>query len=109
MIREEQVQRTRLENREKRSALWLFAIIEMPYGVTTGITKMLLPFLLRQAGLSVSRIGLILAVISLPTMFCVLYSPIIDFWIRRRTWLLIVASVSATCSGVGSGDCKMPK
>lgn len=90
----------RSENPDKRPALWLFAIIEMPYGATTGVTKMLLPFLLRQSGLSVSRIGLILAVISLPTTFCVLYSPIIDFWIRRRTWLLIVASGSAACSGL---------
>ena len=81
--------------------LWLFSILEMPYGVISGVIRILLPFLLRQSGLGLGKIGAILALISLPGTFCVFYTPVVDFWMRRRTWLLTAAFVSAACSAVG--------
>jgi PAT family beta-lactamase induction signal transducer AmpG len=91
----------RMAKLEKRPPLWLFSIMEMPYGVISGVIRMLLPFLLRQSGLGLSRVGAIIALVSLPGTFCFLYAPIVDLWIRRRTWLISVASASAICCGAG--------
>jgi len=61
---------------------------------------MLLPFLLSQSGLSLGNTGAVLALASLPGTLCALYAPIVDFWIRRRMWLLSAAFASAARTGL---------
>jgi MFS family permease len=70
---------------------WLFGLLSMPYGIQTNVSAVLIPFLLRQHGVSVDRIAEVVAVSTIPTVWYFLWSPVVDLGFRRRTWILIAA------------------
>ena len=75
---------------------WLFAVLALPYGVlVNGLVGTVLSYLLRQEGVSVDRIANEVALLGLPTMLYFLWSPLTDFWMRRRNWLMLSAGLSA--------------
>ncbi len=80
----------------KHNAPWLFGILVLPYGFTTAITVLLMPYLLRKAGMPVDRIAEISAVAILPAIWAFLWSPLADTGLRRRSWVV----VSSVTSGV---------
>jgi PAT family beta-lactamase induction signal transducer AmpG len=67
----------------------------LPYGIFLGYVQTALPWLLRQTGFSVDRIGAIEALILAPMALYFLWSPLVDFWLRRRTWMVLLAALSA--------------
>jgi MFS family permease len=67
----------------------------LPYGIFLGYIQTALPWLLRQAGHPVDQIGSIEALILAPMAIYFLWSPLVDFWIRRRTWMVLLAALSA--------------
>ena len=74
---------------------WLFAFLIAPSAVlSNGVTAGVLALLLRQHGIGSARQAEILSLLTLPQTIYFLWSPITDFWFRRRTWL-IVGSVAA--------------
>ena len=74
----------------------LFAVLALPYGVlVNGLIGTVLSYLLRQEGVPVDRIANEVALLGLPTMLYFLWSPLTDFWIRRRNWLMLSAGLSA--------------
>jgi MFS transporter, PAT family, beta-lactamase induction signal transducer AmpG len=76
---------------------WVFALLIAPSAVIGfGLVQGALSFLMRRQGVSVERIGAVISLLILPQTLYFLWSPITDFLMRRRTWLM----VGATCAGL---------
>jgi MFS family permease len=70
---------------------WLFGVLVLPYGFTSSVTVLLMPYLLRKYGVAVDHIANIMAIAILPTIWTFLWSPLADCGFRRRTWVIISA------------------
>jgi PAT family beta-lactamase induction signal transducer AmpG len=70
---------------------WLFGLLIAPSGVVANgiIQGGVLAYLLTQQHVDIGRTSRIISFLALPTMLYFLWSPITDFFVRRRTWLLI--------------------
>ena len=74
----------------------LFGFLTLPYGlVMNGILGTVISFLLRAEGVGVPRISQIVAIVGLPGMLYFLWSPLTDFWLKRKNWLVLSAALSA--------------
>src|SRR5690348_7886327 len=82
---------------ERPPAAWLFGLTNLPYGVYGGFIATAMPYLLRGAGLPVDRIAGISALALAPSIWFVLWAPVVDIGLRRRAWLILCAVVSAAC------------
>jgi hypothetical protein len=75
---------------------WLFGLLIAPNAVLAyGIIAGVLSYLLRRQGVGIGRSSEIIALLILPQSIYFLWSPITDFWIRRRSWLIVGAVASA--------------
>jgi MFS transporter, PAT family, beta-lactamase induction signal transducer AmpG len=75
---------------------WLFGLFIAPVAVlSNGIISGVLSYLLRQQGVGIGRSSEIISLLILPQTIYFLWSPITDFWIRRRTWLMVGAVAAA--------------
>lgn len=75
---------------------WLLAFLIAPDAVISlGLASGALTFLLRNEGVTPGRAASIAALIALPHAIYFLWGPITDFWMRRRTWLMIAAAAAA--------------
>jgi PAT family beta-lactamase induction signal transducer AmpG len=75
---------------------WLVAFLIAPDAVISlGLASGALTFLLRNEGVTPGRAASIAALIALPHAIYFLWGPITDFWMRRRTWLMIAATAAA--------------
>jgi len=72
---------------------WLFALLIAPSAVLmNGVVQGgVLAYLMGQQGIGIGRIGAVVSLISLPTSLYFLWSPITDFLVQRRSWVLIGA------------------
>jgi PAT family beta-lactamase induction signal transducer AmpG len=67
----------------------LFAIMEAPYGMQSALSIVIPMVLMRNAGVSIEKASALAALATLPATFYFAYAPLVDFFIRRRTWLLL--------------------
>ena len=75
---------------------WLFGLLIAPNAVLAyGIISGVLSYLLRKQGVGIGRSSEIISLLILPQTIYFLWSPITDFWMRRRTWLIAGALASA--------------
>ena len=75
---------------------WLFGLLIAPNAVLAyGIISGVLSYLLRKQGVGIGRSSEIISLLILPQTIYFLWSPITDFWIRRRTWLIVGAVAAA--------------
>jgi hypothetical protein len=81
-------------------APWLFGVLILPQGIYLGFVTTVLPFLFGKASVPIDRIARTTSLLSLPWIVCFLWSPLVDVWLRRRTWLVIWALATALCLGV---------
>ena len=81
---------------------WLFALLIAPSAVLmNGVVQGgVLSYLMRQHGVGIGRIGAIVSLISWPTSLYFLWSPITDFLVQRRTWLMIGAVAAGVLMAV---------
>jgi PAT family beta-lactamase induction signal transducer AmpG len=79
---------------------WVFSLLILPLGIYVGFIWTALPFLLSRAGLQVEQIARIGAILQLPPILMFLWTPIVDVKMRRRTWLVLAATVTALCMWV---------
>ena len=63
--------------------------------ISLGLASGALTFLLRNEGVSPGRAASIAALIQLPHAIYFLWGPVTDFWLRRRTWLMVGAAAAA--------------
>ena len=75
-------------------APWVFTLMPLPYGVYMGYLQTPMPYLLRRMGYPVDRIGSMVALALLPMALYFLWSPVVDFGLRRRTWMVLLGAVS---------------
>jgi PAT family beta-lactamase induction signal transducer AmpG len=85
--------------RERWPSPWVFVLMPLPFGIFLGYMQTPLPYLLRRMGYRVDEIGSIEALILLPMALYFLWSPLVDFWLRRRTWMVLFASLSGVMLG----------
>jgi PAT family beta-lactamase induction signal transducer AmpG len=82
---------------QTRERPWLFAFLIAPDAVISlGLVVGGLSYLLRLQGVDPSRSASIIALLSLPHAIYLFWGPITDFWLRRRTWLILAAVAAAT-------------
>lgn len=85
---------------ESRAAVkerpWLFAFLIAPSAVVANgvIQGGVLGYMLSQRGVNPGLSSRMIAILALPTMLYFLWSPMTDFLVRRRTWLLTGAITS---------------
>ena len=63
--------------------------------ISLGLVSGALTFLLRNQGVDPARAASISALIALPHAIYFLWGPVTDFWIRRRSWLMLAAVAAA--------------
>lgn len=73
---------------------WIFLLMPLPFGIFSGYVQTALPWLLRRMGYSVNSIATIVALILSPMAFAFLWSPVADFGLRRRSWMLLMSALS---------------
>jgi MFS transporter, PAT family, beta-lactamase induction signal transducer AmpG len=75
---------------------WLFGLLIAPMAVlSNGVIGGALSYLLRNQGIGPARGAEIVAFLNLPQTIYFLWSPITDFFMRRRTWLMVAATAAA--------------
>jgi MFS transporter, PAT family, beta-lactamase induction signal transducer AmpG len=75
---------------------WLYAFLIAPDAVISlGLINGGLSYLLRDEGVNPASAASIVALLALPHAIYFFWGPVTDFWLRRRTWLLLAAVVSA--------------
>ena len=82
---------------------WLYSLLIAPSAVLMNgvIQGGVIGYLGRQQGISTDRVAGIIALLALPTSIYFLWSPITDFLIRRRTWLLIGGILGGLLMAIG--------
>ena len=74
---------------------WLFGLLIAPMAVVSnGVIGGALSYLLRKQGVEPGRGAEIIALLNLPQTIYFLWSPVTDFWMRRRTWLMIASAAA---------------
>ena len=88
-------------NRPERP--WIFGFLIVPSAVVANgvIQGGVLAFLLSQQGIGSKVQSHLISLLALPTMLYFLWSPITDFFVRRRTWLLVGGLLSAILMALG--------
>ena len=85
----------------RKLPLWalclFFMIAGIPYGSVVGFATGWVPYILKLKGLKLTNIGWYAAAMMIPAYLRFLYAPIVDIWLRRKTWLFIVTALSTTC------------
>lgn len=75
---------------------WLFSFLSAPAAVISiGLVDGALAYLLRSQGVGPARGASIVALLSLPHAIYFLWGPVTDFFVRRRTWLMVAAVAAA--------------
>jgi hypothetical protein len=82
-------------------APWIFSVLILPQGVYLGFVTTPLPFLLAKASVPVDTVARITSLLSLPWIFYFLWAPLVDWKLRRGSWLIVGASLSAACVSSG--------
>ncbi|HWA96318.1 MAG TPA: hypothetical protein VG844_17100 [Terracidiphilus sp.] len=79
-----------------RERPWLFALLIAPTAIIdVGLVTGALSFLLRREGIDPARGSEIVALLTIPHTIYFLWCPVSDFWMRRRTWILISSAAAA--------------
>ncbi len=74
---------------------WLFNFLIAPMAVMSiGLVGGALSYLLRREGIDPGRGASIVALLSLPHTIYFLWGPVTDFWMHRRTWLMVAAAAA---------------
>ena len=82
---------------------WLFSVLIAPSAVLMNgvIQGGVLAYLLSQQGIGSGGQSHIIGLLALPTSLYFLWSPITDFFVRRRTWLLVGGMLAAILMAAG--------
>jgi PAT family beta-lactamase induction signal transducer AmpG len=87
---------------ERPERPWIYGLLIAPSGVVANgvIQGGVLGYLLSQQHVSTGRQSALIATLAFPTMWYFLWAPITDFFVRRRTWLLVGGLLAAVLMGL---------
>ncbi len=74
---------------------WLLGLTNAPFGLTGGFCAVIIPQLLAAHGIPAGQIATIAAAILSPGIWIFAISPLLDCWLSRRTYALILGSFTA--------------
>jgi PAT family beta-lactamase induction signal transducer AmpG len=88
---------------DRSERAWIFGFLIGPSAVVANgvIQGGVLAFLLSQQGIGSKVQSHLISLLALPTMLYFLWSPITDFFVRRRTWSLVGGLLSAVLMALG--------
>jgi Na+/melibiose symporter-like transporter len=88
---------------ERAERGWVFGFLIAPSAVVANgvIQGGVLAFLLSQQGIGSKVQSHLIGLLALPTMLYFLWSPITDFFMKRRTWLLVGSILAAVLMALG--------
>lgn len=72
---------------------WHFFFLVLPYGVSFGFVSVALPYVARERGIGVDAIGAVVAAAFVPHSLKVLWAPVVDTTLRRKTWYLLALAI----------------
>ncbi len=75
--------------KRESTAPFLFFILDLPSGISSGFASITLPFILTQAGFSVAAAGYVVALGVSANLWRFLWGPVADFTLSARRWYLI--------------------
>lgn len=79
-----------------RERPWLFNFLIAPEAVISlGLITGALTYLLRNEGVAAPRAASIVGLLSVPHAIYFLWGPVTDFWLPRRTWLMLAAAAAS--------------
>lgn len=91
---------TETKTANSQNAPWLFGVLVLPYGFTSAVTALLMPYLLSKYGVPVDKIAGVEAIALLPSIWAFVWSPLADTLLRKRSWILISAITAGMAAGV---------
>lgn len=82
--------------KSSRERAWNFALLGVPMAViASGLINGGLSFLLTRQGVGMAQSSGIISLLTLPTAIYFLWSPLTDFFVERKTWVMLGASAAA--------------
>jgi len=79
---------------------WIFGLLVIPGAVYRhGIGTTAVSSLLRSEGMKVGDIAHVVGLLVVPAMLYFLWSPLVDFWLRRRTWAAVTSMAAGALLG----------
>ena len=77
---------------------WVLALPMLSFGMTIGFVIVPLPQMLASQGVSGGRIAIAVAVMTSPAFWGFLLAPVLDVWLRRRTYALMLAVLAGVAA-----------
>ena len=75
-----------------RERAWIFALLVVPMAViSSGLVNGGLSFLLTRQGVGMAQSSGIISLLTLPMAIYFLWSPLTDFFVERKTWVMLAA------------------
>jgi MFS transporter, PAT family, beta-lactamase induction signal transducer AmpG len=74
---------------------WIFMVLILPFGIMAGYLSVTVAWLLKEAGVSVTRIAALIAISVIPHTWKFLWAPIADTTLGRKTWYMTACVLSA--------------
>jgi MFS transporter, PAT family, beta-lactamase induction signal transducer AmpG len=79
----------------RRSKYLIFALLDIPFGLSSGYVAVALGWYAREAGVSVGEAVALTSATTLPHILKFLWAPVVDYTLTRRAWFWIGAVISA--------------
>ena len=73
----------------------VYMVLILPFGAVSGYLTVALAYSLSRAGMSVTNVGLLIALYLVPQSWKFLWAPIVDTTLSRKRWYAIGVSLSA--------------
>ncbi len=88
--------------------VWMFGLLVLPYAMyANGFVNTVLGALLTAQGVSADRVADVVAAVTLPTSLYFLWSPLVDLWVRRRTWVAVCSILTGIVIAVALQSAKL--
>ena len=91
---------------ERRIHPWVFMVLILPFGVVSGYATVTLAYQLKAAGVSVTRITELAALVVLPQTWKFFWAPVVDVTLDQRKWYVLSAVFCAL--GIAGMGCFPP-
>lgn len=89
-----------MQNPGRLPPIWVMGVTNATFGLTGGFCVVTIPAMLATHGVPEGHIAAITSAILSPGFWVVGLSPLLDFWLSRRTYALIFAGLTAIASAI---------